>query len=144
MRMYVIADGKIENIIEVDGEFSLPGKQIIPATDEGSIGWGWDGVKPVPPLVPELPVVFNDLPRPSFLFMMGKLGITSDDVKNLINGMPGNTQEQIDRKTLYLIVFDNQQTFKRENELLNTLAFSAGLTEKQVDDAWKVAEALSW
>lgn len=82
---------------------------------------------------------FRDIPRPSFLFMMSKMGITEAQVEGLIGQMPEG-----DARDLALIVFKNQQTFKRNNSLLNTLTAAAGLTSEQVDTAWRAAEQLTW
>jgi hypothetical protein len=85
------------------------------------------------------PVVFREIPRPSFLFMMSKMGITETQVEGLIGKMPEG-----DARDLALIVFKNQQTFKRDNALLQTLTAAAGLTSEQVDTAWRAAEQLTW
>ena len=85
------------------------------------------------------PKPFRDIPRPSFLFMMSKMGITEAQVEGLIGQMPAG-----DARDLALIVFKNQQTFKRDNSLLQTLTAAAGLTSEQVDTAWRAAEQLTW
>jgi hypothetical protein len=85
------------------------------------------------------PAPFRDIPRPSFLFMMSKMGITETQVEGLIGQMPAG-----DARDLALIVFKNQQTFKRDNTLLQTLTAAAGLTSEQVDTAWRAAEQLTW
>ena len=85
------------------------------------------------------PVPFKDIPRAAFLFMMSKMGITETQVEGLIGQMPAG-----DARDLALIVFKNQQTFKRDNSLLNTLTAAAGLTSEQVDTAWRAAEQLTW
>lgn len=85
------------------------------------------------------PPPFRDIPRPSFLFMMSKMGITEAQVEGLIGQMPAG-----DARDLALIVFKNQQTFKRDNSLLKTLTAAAGLTDAQVDTAWRAAEQLTW
>jgi hypothetical protein len=82
---------------------------------------------------------FKDIPRPSFVFMMSKMGITEAQVEGLIGQMPEG-----DARDLALIVFKNQQTFKRDNTLLQTLTAAAGLTSEQVDTAWRAAEQLTW
>ena len=92
----------------------------------------------------EPPEPFRDLSRPAFLFMMGKLGITKQHVYDLIDAMPVGTSEEADAKALARIVFDEQQTFKRDNALLAALSGAAGLTSEQVDDAWRIGEGLSW
>lgn len=92
----------------------------------------------IPAYVPP-PEPFKDIPRPSFLFMMAKMGISETQVEGLIDQMPEG-----DTRDLALIVFKNQQTFKRDNSLLNTLTAAAGLTSEQVDTAWRAAEQLSW
>lgn len=85
------------------------------------------------------PAPFQDLPRPSLLFMMSKMSITETQVEGLIGQMPEG-----DARDLALIVFKNQQTFKRDNSLLKTLTAAAGLTSEQVDTAWRAAEQLTW
>ena len=92
--------------------------------------------------IPEPP--FSDLPRPAFLFMMNKIGVTEQQVELLISAMPDGTQDEADAKALALIVFRNQQTFKRDNQLLATLANSAGISGGTIDAAWRVAEQLTW
>jgi hypothetical protein len=92
-----------------------------------------------PPPPPEPPPSFQDLQRPPFLFMMQKMGITETQVEGLISEMPEG-----DARDLALIVFKNQQTFKRDNTLLNTITEAAGLTSEQVDTAWRAAEQLTW
>lgn len=91
---------------------------------------------------PEKP--FSDLSRPAFLFMMNKIGITKEQVETLIDAMPEDTEEAADMKALARIVFENQQTFKRDNMLLASLTMAAGLSSEQVDAAWRVAENLTW
>jgi hypothetical protein len=71
--------------------------------------------------------------------MMQKMGITETQVEGLISEMPEG-----DARDLALIVFNNQQTFKRDNSLLNILTEAAGLTSEQVDTAWRAAEQLTW
>ena len=71
--------------------------------------------------------------------MMGKLGIDKATVYGLIDQMPYG-----DEKTLARIVFDEQQSFARDNALLATLTAAAGLTTQQVDDAWRIGESLTW
>jgi hypothetical protein len=93
---------------------------------------------------PEPPAPFRDLSRPAFLFMMNKIGITEATVEAIIDAMPEETTEQQDAKALALIVFKNQQTFRRSNQLLAALAAGAGLTEAQVDAAWRTAEQIVW
>lgn len=85
------------------------------------------------------PVPLKDLTRPAFLFMMGKIGVSETQVEGLIGQMPAG-----DARDLALIVFKNQQTFKRDNALLATLTAAAGLTSEQVDAAWRAAEQLTW
>lgn len=90
------------------------------------------------------PVPLQTLSRPAFLFMMSKIGVSKQDVYALINAMPEETTEQQDAKTLARLVFDETQFFKRDNALLNTLATAKGLTEEQVDAAWRQGQALKW
>lgn len=85
------------------------------------------------------PPVFQPLPRSAFLFMMHKIGVTEAQVEALIDKMPDG-----DEKTLALIVFRNQQTFRRDNSLLQTLTAAAGLSVEQVDSAWLQAEQVTW
>lgn len=116
-----------------------------PGVPEGKIATGFtvervDGVvSKVYALEDAPPEPFGDLSRPAFIFMMGKLGITKQNVYDLIDQMPDG-----DEKALARIVFDDQQTFKRDNALLATLTAAAGLTSEQVDDAWRIGEGLSW
>lgn len=85
------------------------------------------------------PAPFADLTRPAFLFMMGKIGVSEATVEGIIAAMPDG-----DAKALALIVFRNQQTFKRDNSLLASLSAAAGLTSNQVDTAWRAAEQIVW
>jgi hypothetical protein len=104
----------------------------------GVVGFIANGGSIGPYVAPPTP--FKDLPRPSFLFMMSKkIGITETQVERLIGQMPEG-----DARDLALIVFKNQQTFKRDNALLSTLTSAAGLTPEQVDTAWRAAEQLTW
>lgn len=126
-------------------------KPNFPATDQHpnairyEVGRWWvdtDQGKPTSAEVEEIrnpPPPFKDIPRPSFLFMMSKMGITETQVEGLIGQMPEG-----DARDLALIVFRNQQTFKRDNTLLQTLTAAAGLTSEQVDTAWRAAEQLTW
>lgn len=143
MRMFVIRQNIIENIIEADEGFSLSDADVVSAEGiDADIGWTWDDGSPKAPELPPAP--FRDLSRPAFLFMMGKLGITKQHVYDLIDAMPDGTSEEADAKALARIVFDEQQTFKRDNALLAALSGAAGLTSEQVDDAWRIGEGLSW
>jgi len=123
---------------------------IDPGVPDGKIATGFsvarvDGVVTfVYTLEDAPPPPFTDLSRPAFIFMMGKLGITKQQVYDLIDAMPEATQEEADAKALARIVFDEQQTFARDNALLATLTAAAGLTSEQVDDAWRIGEGLSW
>lgn len=138
MRMFVIADGIVENIIEAGEDLVLEGKTLVPADGvEANIGWAWNDGEPTPPEAAAPPLA--DLSRPAFLFMMGKLGISKQDVYDLIDQMPDG-----DEKTLARIVFDEQQTFRRDNALLAALAKQSGLSEEQIDAAWRIGENLVW
>lgn len=108
----------------------------------GVVGFLANGGTIQPYVAPPEP--FAPLSRPAFLFMMNKIGVTEATVEGIIAAMPENTQEQIDAKTLALIVFRNQQTFQRDNTLLVQLATAAGLTSEQVDAAWRQAEQIVW
>jgi len=87
---------------------------------------------------------FRDLPRPAFLFMMNKIGVTEAQVEALIDKMPGNSDKEKDAKALALIVFRNQVTFKRDNALLAKLAAAAAISTETIDAAWRAAEGLTW
>lgn len=102
--------------------------------EEAAVAAEWAANDPANTIAP-----FRDIPRPSFLFMMNKIGVTEAQVEALIGQMPAG-----DARDLALIVFRNQQTFKRDNSLLITLTGAAGLTSEQVDTAWRAAEQLIW
>lgn len=139
MRKFVISDNIVTNVIEVDEDFTLPNVLLVPADGvEADIGWSWNNGEPTPPEAAAAPPL-ADLSRPAFLFMMGKLGISKQDVYDLIDQMPDG-----DEKTLARIVFDEQQTFRRDNTLLVALANQFGLSEKQIDAAWRIGENLVW
>lgn len=89
-------------------------------------------------------IPFRDLSRPAFLFLMAKLGITKETVHGLVDAMPDSTPEEADAKMLARIVFDEQQSFARNNALLEMLAAAAGLTDDQINSAWRQGEALTW
>lgn len=115
------------------------------ADEAAQIGWAYDGKDFVPPpKPPEPPPPYTDINRSAFLFMMNKIGITEAAVEALIDKMPDGTPEQADAKTLALIVFRNQQTFARGNQLLQMLTAAAGLTSEAVDAAWRAAERIKW
>jgi len=99
----------------------------------------YGGFALIPIEMEEPPKPFEPLSRPAFLFMMQKLGITKQAVYDLIDAMPDG-----DEKVLARIVFDEQQTFARDNALLAALAGAAGLTEQQLDSAWRIGEGLTW
>lgn len=90
------------------------------------------------------PEPFKDLTRPAFLFMMNKIGVSEATVEGIISAVPEDTTAKKDAKALALIVFKNQQTFRRDNPMLQRLAKAAGLTETQVDAAWRQAEQIVW
>ena len=92
----------------------------------------------------EPPKPFSTLSRPAFLFMVKKLGLTPDAIKTFIGQLPSTTQDEIDAKDLALLVFENQQTFKRTNPLLAKLVALSPLTDAQVDTAWRIGERLKW
>ena len=104
--------------------------------------WLADGNTIEPYVSPSKP--FATLSRPAFLFMAKKLGLTSDAIKTFIGKLPSTTQEEIDAKALALLVFENQQTFKRTNPLLAKLVALSPLTDAQVDTAWRIGEQLKW
>lgn len=87
---------------------------------------------------------FKALERPAFLFMAAKLGLDEAGILALIAAMPEETEEEQDAKLLATMVFENQQTFKRDNALLQNLVASSPITDEQVDAAWRIGEQLSW
>ena len=90
------------------------------------------------------PEGFTALPRPAFMFMLGELNITEEDVLALIAQMPSTTPDEVKAQKLAGFVFANQNEFTRDNQLLNDFAAMRGLTKKQVDDAWRGGESLTW
>lgn len=62
MQVFVIGNGVIENIIEADEGFTIPGKTLV-STDGhiASIGWSWIDGAPVPPENPTVePLTFGE------------------------------------------------------------------------------------
>jgi hypothetical protein len=98
---------------------------------------------PIAEYVPP-PEPFRPLSRPAFLFMMEKIGVTEAFVETLIDAMPDGTEQEADAKALARIVFRNQQTFSRDNQLLASLAAAAGVSSATVDTAWRAAEQIVW
>ncbi len=96
------------------------------------------------PWVESPPKPFADLSRPAFLFMASKIGASDPVVLGLIDAMPSATPAEADAKTLAKIVYQNQQTFKRDNALLESLAKAAKIPDASIDAAWRVAEQIKW
>ena len=92
----------------------------------------------------EPPKPFASLSRPAFLFMAKKLGLDDAVIKGLIASMPSSTPEEVDARDLALIVYENQQSFERDNALLKTLVAKSSITEKQIDAAWRTGEKIKW
>lgn len=126
---------------ESDAERYTPPQGAIALPDAPGIDYDWsDGEWVKRPEVKK----YRALQRPAFLFMMNKIGVTEAHVEALIASMPDGTEEEADAKSLALIVFRNQQTFSRDNRLLQTLVDAAGISPQDVDAAWLAAQALSW
>lgn len=104
--------------------------------------WLKAGNTPVAFVIPPTP--FAPLPRAAFRFMAKKLGLDDVAIKGLIARMPTTTQTEIDAKDLALFVYEDQQTFRRDNKLLESLVLLSPLTSAQVDTAWRQAELLKW
>ena len=142
---YVLVPGKFTDAATfVDTDISAEPQEVKDAVAEA---WTADVVtafKAAFPWVEPPPPPYLDLNRSAFLFMMNKIGVTEAAVEALIDKMPDGTPEQADAKTLALIVFRNQQTFARGNQLLQMLTAAAGLTSEAVDAAWRAAERIKW
>lgn len=107
------------------------------AEEEAAIRAEWAANAQMPPRL-------RTLSRPAFLFMMNKIGVTEAQVEALIAAMPSGSEAEADAKALALIVFRNQQTFNRDNPLLQSLTAAAGISDATVNAAWKAAESLVW
>lgn len=126
---------------DADAEHYVPPAGAVPLPDAPGIDYDWINGQWVKR---EETSRYRSLPRPSFLFMMNKLGISEAQVEALIGTMPDATEAEADAKALALIVFRNQQIFHRDNELFNALATDAGLSQQAIDAAWRAAENLTW
>lgn len=104
--------------------------------------WEAEGNTIAPYVAP--PVPFKELQRPAFLFMASKLGLSLADIEGLISQYPDSTEKEQDAKALALIVIQNQQTFRRGSEMLQSLVVLSPLTAEQVDTAWRAAEKIEW
>lgn len=60
-------------------------------------------------------------------------GITKDQIAQMINAMPTTTQEEILKKELAKIDFEDALNFYRGVELINTIGQALGITSEQLD-----------
>jgi hypothetical protein len=145
MKKVIVENDVIVNIIEADDNVEVQAdwiKALPTATGNEGIGWIWNGTEfEAPPPPPE---PFKPLSRPAFFFMAEKIGITESNILALVAAMPETTPEEEDAKMLARNVVKYNQEFLRDNSLLNALAGAQGLTEAEVDAAWRVAEGVTW
>ena len=58
--------------------------------------------------------------------------------------MPGTTQTEVDTRDIALLVYENQQSFERDNALLKSLVAVSPVTSEQIDAAWRMGEQIKW
>ncbi len=85
--------------------------------------------EPYTPPEPE-PVVPSEVTRRQLFLWLNSLGITRAQVREMIQGEAG------------LIEFDEAQTFARAHPLVAQLADALGMTDAQVDEAFRAAAEL--
>ena len=61
-------------------------------------------------------------------------GITKEQIANMIEAMPTSTQEEIVKKELAKIDFEDALNFYRGNSLIDTIGLALGITSKQLDE----------
>lgn len=61
-------------------------------------------------------------------------GVTKEQIAQMIEAMPATNAEEILKKELAKIDFEDALNYYRGVDLINTIGFSLGLTEKQLDN----------
>lgn len=124
------AAGLVENVIEADDGFTLPGKTLIAALDANP-GDTWDGAQFVKPPAPApSPVPQSVTPRQARLALLDA-GLL--DAVNTAVAAAG-AQAQID--------WDYALEIRRDNALIASMAAGLGLTSEQIDNLFRAAAAL--
>jgi len=128
-RKAVISDGVVDNVIEADDDFTLPGKTLI-ASDTANIGDIWDGSAFTPPAPPPAPVPESVSRRQAKRALLAA-GLLST-VEAAVAG--ASAEVQID--------WTDAIEFRRDNALIASMAVSLGLTSAQIDDLFRSAATL--
>lgn len=145
MRYFVIANDIIENVIEAEEGFELPGKVLINAAGHANAGpgWGWDGSAPVEPEPPAAPVPSD--------FVLSKRQISAALILSGVTLDPDAWMAALmayilDPQAQALAVNDwkNAPAYVRDNPLFNDpdLLTAAGMTGEQIDALWMLAKGL--
>ena len=93
--------------------------------------------EPAPPAPPAPPLVPAITARQLRLALLG-LGLTGAQVEAQIAAMPGTPAQ----REAAMIEWEYATTYQRDHPLVVMLGAALGLTEAQIDDAWKEAATI--
>lgn len=129
MRRAIVENGIIQNIIEAEEDFELPGKTLVTAGSAG-IGWLWDGEAFSPP--PPAPLVIPD----RVTSRQFKLQLLSAGLFDQVEAWIGNQDQAIQ------IAYQASSTFVRDEPMMQAGFTDLGFTPEQIDAFFLAASEL--
>lgn len=134
---YTIVQGVVTNTVMLEDGANPVDFGAVAGPSDACIGWSFtDGVwaPPEQPPAPQPPV--PPLTARQLRLGLLKIGIKPSQVDAAINALPEDQREAAEIEWAYA------SEYQRDHYLIGLLATSFGLTEAQVDAAWKDAETL--
>lgn len=152
-RYAVIDGGNVENIIEAEAGFELPGKLLVLAAEGADIGGTYvDGVfTPPPPPPPEPVPVPEVISRRQFyqgLAVAGKISQADALAAIKSSTVPPALQVMLDAMTdpdeqfAADMILSGAGDFNRHHPLVMVIAVAEGMSEQDVDDFWRLCAGL--
>lgn len=154
MARYAVIDGTIvENIIEAEEDFDLPGKILVPAGDGADIGGTYEnGVftppAPRPPQPAPVPELISRRQFYQGLAVEGKIS-TADALAAIKTGIvPPALQVMLDGMTdpdeqfAADMLLSGAGEFSRSHPLVMVFAIAQAMSEQDVDDFWRLCAEL--
>lgn len=154
MARFAVVDGTtVENLIEADEGFELPGKLLVLAAEGAAIGGTYEGgvFTPPPPPLPEPEPVPHLISRRQFyqgLAVAGKIS-TADALAAIKTGtVPPALQVMLDVMTdpeeqfAADMLLSGAGEFRRDHSLVMVIAAAQSMSEQDVDDFWRLCAGL--